>query len=319
MPTKLETESVLKPGLWNRLSSSALVWWIGTSGLIGLLLSIPLVHGDLPATAWAIHLQQDVPWLQWWSDFSDRSLFQGGPPGAQDTTYITIVLALILYGCTFFPAWAAKAKHVRLAAGYYLSCMLLFLVTNRGMKALFQRARPLDVLRGEQTFSSIWLIGSYGFSEAASKGSFTSGHTTTAMFLVPLGIFMWYSSHRLVAWFVLFLALGWGGLVGTGRVLRGSHYPGDVLWAIIVCLWISIVVASLFFKLEKRSKALAVPRVWELRLGIWIALGMCALFAFLISIVQLVYQPTWFWPLVAILGVLSAWFSFFRVAQFIRQ
>lgn len=301
------------------LFSSSIFCWIGLSTLIGLLLSIPLIHGDLRAVDWGIRLTEESDWLQWWVEVADRSLFQGGPPGAQDPAYAAVVLALIGYFCALMPRWANKAVYIRFCAGYYLSCMVLFLVANRGMKAFFSRARPLDVLRGDQEYSSLWLIGSYGFSEAASKGSFTSGHTTTALFLLPLGIFLWHTSHRWVAGLVLVLAVCWGFLVGFGRVLKGSHYPGDVLWATITCLWICVLAAAWLFALERRSGPPATPGLWELRVGICSALGLLGLFAILIGLTQLIYAPAWYWPLIVASGTVIAWGCALRTAALVKK
>ncbi len=296
-----------RPKLWGQLSSSPLWWWIGASALIGGLLSIPLFQGDLAVTAWGMELSRESMFLQWWNDVAARSLFEGDPPGAQDVSYAMLILVLAVYFCALTPFWGPKASGIRLFAGYYLACMLLFLVANRGLKAFFGRARPLDVLRGDQDYSSIWLIGPYSFSEAVSKGSFTSGHTTTAMFLLPLVFLLAHSSRRYLVWPVFVLAVSWGALIGTGRVFRGSHYPGDVLWAMIICLWICAFAAYRLFGLDRREQSPAMPSCWELRLTIWSALTLFTLFTAVIGIKQMVVEPTWYWPLVTCLSALLAW------------
>jgi membrane-associated phospholipid phosphatase len=308
-----------QPGkLLKSLPPSLLPWWVGISALIGLLLSIPLVKGDLPATSWFVGLSQESLWIQWWNEVADRTVFQGGPPGAQDVTYFSITLILFAYFCSMAPLFGRMASRIRLFTGYYSACMLLFLVVNRGLKALFGRARPLDVLCGNQDYSSIWLIGPYGFSEAVSKGSFTSGHTTAGMFLLPLVFLLAHSSRRYLVWAVLVLAVSWGALIGVGRVFRGSHYPGDVLWAMITCLWICAFAAYRLFGLDRRGQSPAMPSCWELRLTIWSALTLFALFAAVIGIKQMVFEPTWYWPLVLGVSTLLAWTGSIKTGRLAR-
>ncbi len=269
-------------------------------------------------TAWGMELSRESMFLQWWNDVAARSLFEGDPPGAQDVSYAMLILVLAVYFCALTPFWGPKASGIRLFAGYYLACMLLFLVANRGLKAFFGRARPLDVLRGDQDYSSIWLIGPYSFSEAVSKGSFTSGHTTTAMFLLPLVFLLAHSSRRYLVWPVFVLAVSWGALIGTGRVFRGSHYPGDVLWAMIICLWICAFAAYRLFGLDRREQSPAMPSCWELRLTIWPALTLFTLFTAVIGIKQMVVEPTWYWPLVTCLSALLAWTGSIKTACLTR-
>lgn len=300
------------------MASRSIFWWIGASTLTGVMLSIPLFHGDLAVTAWCMELSRGSDLLQWWNDVAARSLFDGGAFGAQDSGYVTIILVVAAYFWALTP-WSGKAAAgLRLFSGYYLTCMLLFLVTNRGLKAFFGRARPVDVLGGNLEYSPVWLIGPYGFSEAVSKGSFTSGHTTTAMFLLPLVFWFAHSSRRFLAWPVFWLAVSWGALVGAGRVFRGSHYPGDVLWAMIICLWICAFAAYRLFGLDRRGHSPAMPFCWEPRLMIWAPMSLLALFAAAIGIKQMVFEPAWYWPLATCLSALLAWTGSIRTASLAR-
>ena len=306
-----------RPKLRDQLTPSPLWWWIGVSALIGGLLSIPLFQADLAVTAWGMELSRESDLLQWWNAVVARSLFEGRLPGAQDVSYVVIILALAAYFLAMTP-WFGNKASLRLFAGYYLASMMLFFVTNRGLKAFFGRARPLDVLRGDQDYSSVWLIGPYAFSEAMSKGSFTSGHTTTAMFLLPVAVYLWHASRRCLAWSVLLLALVWGGLVGAGRVFYGSHYPGDVLWAMVVCLWVSTLAASHLFGLDRREQSPGMPSCWELRLTIWSALTLFALFAAVIGIKQMIFEPAWYWSLVVVFSAFFVWVGANKTACLIR-
>ena len=293
----------------NETPFSPFLIWFGGSTLFGVMVSIPIFYGDLAATALGVNLAQESAWLQWWNDVSARSMFNGQSPGAQDLTYAAAILLVVAHLASLRPGLSRSWAQIRLWTGYYLSCLLLFLVFNRGMKALIGRVRPLDVLRGDQDYSPLWLFGTYSLSEAASKGSFPSGHTTTAMFLLPLTFLLLHSSRRFLAWPVFALALSWGALVGAGRVFRGSHYPGDVLWAMIVCLWISAYAAYHLFGLDRREQSPSLPNCWELRLTAWSAMAMFALFAAVIGIKQMIFEPAWYWPLVTVISALLAWKS----------
>jgi membrane-associated phospholipid phosphatase len=300
-------------------SPSPLLCWVGGSALVAGLLSIPLLHGDLSATVWNMALARNKPWLLWWSDVAGRSIFQGKSFGAQDLSYVLITIVAGLYVVTACsPRLRREWIVLRLWAGYYLGCMLCFLVVNRGMKAFFGRGRPVDVLRGDVDYSSLWLLGPYSLPDALSKGSFTSGHTTTAMFLLPMAFLVLGSSYRAYAWVVFFLALLWGLILGWGRVLSGSHYPGDVLWAMTMCLWICAFYYYHLFAMHCPEAIPSNPPLWELRLLLWFPSGLLGLFIALIGLKQTIFNFFWYWPLVAILGGIGFWMCWRHVER-LRQ
>ncbi|WP_459939384.1 phosphatase PAP2 family protein [Desulfonatronum parangueonense] len=282
-------------------------------------MSVPLYHGDLNAVAWAVELARDSSWITWWTDVAYRSLFQGRAPGAQDLTYLTVIIALIIYVLSLTSRFNQGWAHIRLWAGYYLCCMLCFLIVNRGLKAFFARVRPMDVLHGEHIFSPMWLLGHYNLSEALSKGSFTSGHTTTAMFLLPAFFILLHSAYRSLAWPVFVLAFAWGASLGAGRVFSGSHYPGDILWAMIVCLWICAFFSTCLFSLHRRNGSPASPWLWELRVMICVSLFLLGLFIVLIAINQMIFYGAWLWVAAAVPAACFAWACFEKASSLARR
>ncbi|SDB23234.1 PAP2 superfamily protein [Desulfonatronum thiosulfatophilum] len=316
MPSETTSSS---QNFWIWIDRARMFPWFVGSLLAGILLSFPLYHGDLAAVGWAVEVARDSPWITWWTDVSDRSLFQGEPPGAQDVTYVAVIAVLVIYIVSLAPRLTQGWAEIRLWAGYYLCCMLCFLVVNRGLKAFFARVRPGDVLRGDHIFSPMWLLGHYDLPEALSKGSFTSGHTTTAMFLLPVFFIFLHSAYRSFAGPVFVLAVAWGASLGAGRVFSGSHYPGDVLWAMIVCLWICAFTSTHLFSLHRRHGSPASPWLWELRITIFAAFALLGLFLVLIGMKEMIFYGAWYWVAATALAAYFAWTCFEKAAFLARR
>jgi len=109
---------------------------------------------------------------------------------------------------------------------------------NQGLKALFNRPRPDDVLG----FLPAFVIGA-----ADHDRGFPSGHTAMAFVLLALAFLVppakpWL--RRLAAGaFVL-----WGCAVGLARVVYGAHYPSDVLFGALTTITVEIVLWGAFFR-----------------------------------------------------------------------
>ena len=172
----------------NRAAAATLGWWLGASLIFG---TVWLILGGYHAvfrplnSAWAL-----VPdWLAQCITYSGDSLF---------------ALVLLLLAARRFPQllWLA------------LPSALIAALLSRGLKALFNAARPGGVLPPD----AFHLSGPLYLTH-----SFPSGHTVTAF--VTAGVFAWFLQRNWMRWCAFALAL----LVGLSRVGVGAHWPLDVV------------------------------------------------------------------------------------------
>lgn len=142
------------------------------------------------------------------------------------------VAAALTVACGF----AAWRKEYRLAAWIALSGVTV-LVGNTLIKHVFDRPRPHAI------GATWWESGEWAFP---------SGHSAGTAMLATVGALLTISATMRGARRYLALA-GWATLaivVGVSRVVRGAHYPSDVLagWcfgiAACIALWILIVPPS---------------------------------------------------------------------------
>ncbi|OQX14518.1 MAG: hypothetical protein BWK76_14465 [Desulfobulbaceae bacterium A2] len=101
------------------------------------------------------------------------------------------------------------------------------LLINVIFKDNYGRVRPKELQEygGNLSYSHVWEFGNGG-----RNSSFPSGHAGIAFYLMAPW-FLYRRNNRPQAIFFLLVGLGWGGLVGTARMLQGGHYLTDVLWA----------------------------------------------------------------------------------------
>jgi undecaprenyl-diphosphatase len=170
-----------------------------------IIVFIGLMQFDLPIVRYVrsvtIHLPWDqltVPWMAFTSNAGDWI--------GEGSHLITLSVILLAAGWLFSqPTLKAAGIQTLIAHG------IAALVSN-GLKHLLGRPRPKFVHSGEWQFSPSWSSG---------LDSFPSGHTT-ASFAVATVL-----AKRFPA--VGLLCLGVAAFVGLSRILRGSHFPTDVM------------------------------------------------------------------------------------------
>lgn len=165
---------------------------------------------DLPITKYVrsvtIHLPWDqltVPWMAFTSDTGDW-IGQGWR--------LTIVSVLLLLG-----AWAFEKPTVKMVAIQSLIAHGIAALLANGVKHLIGRPRPKFVHSGDWQMTLSWVSG---------LDSFPSGHST-ASFAVATVL---AKRFPLVGPFCVVIAL----FVALSRVLRGSHFPTDVLGGMVI-------------------------------------------------------------------------------------
>jgi len=191
----------------NTISSIAAV---GSSCIALAISFLGVAQFDLPITKYVrsvtIHLPWDqltVPWMAFTSDTGDW-IGQGWR--------LTAVSILLLLG-----AWAFEKPTVKIAAIQSLIAHGIAALLANGVKHLIGRPRPKFVHSGDWQMTLSWVSG---------LDSFPSGHST-ASFAVATVL---ARRFPLVGPLCIVIAL----FVALSRVLRGSHFPTDVLGGMVI-------------------------------------------------------------------------------------
>ncbi len=194
-------------------------WLIPLAILVGLTLLFRFTNIDVdiegrffdPSKGW-VHGEKQ-PW---------RFLYEYGTIPAQ-------VVAWASFAVFVGSFWIRRIKPYRIVAIFLALVMVIGpgLIVNTTFKQRWGRPRPLDlqVFAGEKTYLPVWEKGVAGEGE-----SFPSGHASMGFYWFTPFFFLRRSSRK---WAILFLALGlfYGSLMGLGRMIQGSHFFSDVVWA----------------------------------------------------------------------------------------
>lgn len=179
-----------------------------------------LAQFDLPIIKYVrsvtIHLPWDqltVPWMAFTSDTGDW-IGQGWRLAA--------VSLLLLIG-----AWAFEKPTVKIVAVQSLIAHGIAALLANGMKHLVGRPRPKFVHAGDWHMSLSW---------ASGLDSFPSGHSTASFAVATV----------LAKRFPLFgpLCIAIALFVALSRVLRGSHFPTDVLGGAVIGILSGFIVTA---------------------------------------------------------------------------
>jgi lipid A 4'-phosphatase len=204
-------------------------WWlwslmVGFGVLIGLC---AVTEIDLALSAWFY-----VPGVGWryaevwvW-----RWLFEFGRLPA-------IVMAssafVIWLGSWLRPAWV---RYRRACLALVLAVVLgPGIVVNSVLKPYWGRPRPRHVVQfgGTQVFHPWWQPGGPGHGR-----SFPSGHAALG-FAMLAGARLIPRSYRRLRHGAIGAAIGYGLLMGCGRIVQGGHFFSDVLWAGVIVVLIT--------------------------------------------------------------------------------
>ncbi|MGH7206804.1 MAG: phosphatase PAP2 family protein [Nitrospiraceae bacterium] len=159
---------------------------------------------DVPVARFVRSLHHEVwgipraPWMAWVSDFGDWL--------AKPLILVAISVALLAVGLAF------KRPVFRLAGLESLIAHAVAGLLSNGLKHLIGRPRPKFTHSGEFQFSPTLDFG---------LDSFPSGHATASFAVAAV-----LAKHFPRATWVLY---GAASLVAMSRVLRGSHFPSDVV------------------------------------------------------------------------------------------
>ncbi len=126
--------------------------------------------------------------------------------------------------------WVPRLEHHRLPALFLALVAIVgpFLIVNAIGKGSWGRPRPNNLAEfgAEAEYREFWSPG----TQPGIHKSFPSGHASIGFYLVAPAFLFYRRNRRRFA--LLFSAgLAYGTMMSASRVLQGSHFVTDVLWA----------------------------------------------------------------------------------------
>lgn len=271
--------------------------------------------------------------------FMNRTIFDGEGFGGQDFTNITIAMALFLYILSFNRRFQERLFFTRKYTGFMLGIALIeTLNISRLLRGFFGRARPYHVIEGRETFTHMLTFGPYNLDEALNHGSFPSGHTFSAMFLIALAFISLRTKKPFFIFLMFFISISYGIAMGAGRVMFGAHYPGDVLWSIVFSI---PVTAWLYFKgfqipaqekglfkinytpLEGRGITIKIinlkKSIWELYYSLLFIFFSISIFTFFSALKYTFLDFRYYWPFISISGIVLSLKFYSKLSRFKQE
>ncbi|MEQ8186866.1 MAG: phosphatase PAP2 family protein [Candidatus Eremiobacterota bacterium] len=268
--------------------------------------------------------------------FMNRTIFDGEGFGGQDFSNITIGMALFLYILSFNRRFQERIFFTRKYTGFMLGVALIeTLNISRLLRGFFGRARPCHVMEGKEVFTHMLTFGPYNFDEALNHGSFPSGHTFSAMFLLTLAFISLRTKKTFFIFIMFLLSIAYGISMGTGRVMFGAHYPGDILWSIAFSIPIT---AWLYFKgfqipdqekgilkinytpLEGRGIIINIinlkKSLWELYYSLLFIFFSMSIFTLFSGIKNTFLDFSYYWPFISLLGMVLSILFYSKLSRF---
>ncbi len=221
--------------------------------LSAIIISIILLPIDLEIVIFWSEQNISGSFLDKITFFMNRSMFDGDGFGGQDVSYIFMIMSLIVYPISFIKPIKKRMESMRMYSGFLITVGLSQTIVVRGFKAIFARVRPYKVVEDLSLYSPMWTFGKYSLDDAINKGSFFSGHTTTAMFLIVFAFIM-IKTHK--PWKIILsflISIIWAIFMGFSRLVDVQHYTSDVFWAIIICIPITVWIYFDVLNIPKRE------------------------------------------------------------------
>ena len=215
--------------LSGNLSLAFMKQWFGTialalSALVLAMTDVDLQLSDqfyLPSLGW--YLADEAPW-RWLYDY-----------GQLPAIGLAIGAFSVLIGSRWRRVWRS---HRRRCLFFVLAVALgPGLAVNSVLKPMWGRPRPRHVTEfgGDKAYRP-WYQPA-GLSAAADK-SFPSGHAAMG-FVLAAGVVLLPRCGAGLRWAWIAGALGYGGLMGLGRIVQGGHFLSDVLGSATVVMLVT--------------------------------------------------------------------------------
>jgi membrane-associated PAP2 superfamily phosphatase len=134
---------------------------------------------------------------------------------------------LLLFGIGVFSKKIRRYRKI----GLFLVLLMVIgpgIIVNSTFKGHWGRPRPREIVDfgGKRPFLTVW-----DKNKASEGHSFPSGHASMGYYLIAPYFFLSRTERKGGSFFFLFLGLGYGTLMGIGRIIQGAHFASDVLWS----------------------------------------------------------------------------------------
>jgi len=168
-----------------------------------------LFHSPVDGWVWA----NSQPW---------KFLYDFGVLPAVSIAVLALVGFIASYGSPKFQNYRKKALFLVL-----LMVLGPGLMVNVIFKDHWGRPRPkqIEQFGGNSTYLPVWCKGTAGQGK-----SFPSGHAAMGFYLIAPFFFL-RDQHKRWATAFLAIGVGYGLLIGLGRMIEGGHFASDVLWS----------------------------------------------------------------------------------------
>ncbi len=197
-----------------------LITALGCSSVALVITFLGLSQFDLPIVRYVRSVTFHLPWNQltvpWMAFTSDAGNWIG-----EGTHLVAVSVGLLAIGW-FFSQAAVKAAAIQTLLAHGLAALIV-----NGLKHLIGRPRPKFAHSGEWQLAPSW---------ASGLDSFPSGHSA-ASFAVATVL-----AKRFPA--VGPLCLSIAAFVALSRILRGSHFPTDVLGGAVMGVISGVIAAA---------------------------------------------------------------------------
>ncbi len=132
---------------------------------------------------------------------------------------------------------------------FLLACLVLGpgLIANVLCKDLWGRARPAQIQEfgGKADFTPYWLRS----NQCAKNCSFVNGDGSLGFITAASGLVL-VRRRRLLFW----SGTGFGSILGINRILMGSHFLSDTVWAALLMLMTMLALHVLFYGRAKTAE-----------------------------------------------------------------
>ncbi len=272
--------------------------------------------------------------------FMNRTIFDGEGFGGQDFSNIAIGMALFLYILSFNRRFQERLFFTRKYTGFMLGVALIeTLNLSRLLRGFFGRARPYHVMEGKEIFTHMLTFGPYNADEALNHGSFPSGHTFSAMFLLTLAFISLRTKKPFFIIPMFLLSISYGIAMGAGRVMFGAHYPGDVLWSIVFSIPVTAWLYFKGFQIPDQEKGVLkinytpseergiiyihlvnlTKSIWEIYYSILFICLSISVFICFSAIKYTFLDFKYYWPFISICGIVLSITFYSKLSRFKRD
>lgn len=155
---------------------------------------------------------------------------------------VTFILLILLLITQFF--YKKITQFITIKDTLYLIAVLILgvgLIVNWGFKDEWDRARPESIIEfgGDKEFTPAFVIS----DQCETNCSFVCGHSSFGYFFLAF----WFLYKK--RW-ILYSSLGYGTILGIGRIIQGKHFLSDVIFSLVFVYFIAHIFHYFMYKDE---------------------------------------------------------------------